>query len=161
MFCKIIFVCFLRFYFSFYSIRWVNFWRGIKQGDLILQSRRFVIKRIMRIACVCAKVYLRTAFHVELFIWQRARSSPTRNLQIRVSRPDGNFWTIIKMSGQTTPYHLLNNSCNYNERTPSAFWTLNCETNAWNMCTRSDFYHICYFIIKERKSRKISNKFKK
>lgn len=50
----------------------------------------------------CTQKYIftrRTAFHVELFICERARSSPTRNLQIRVSRPDSNFWTIIKMSG--------------------------------------------------------------
>jgi len=49
----------------------------------------------------------RKAFHVKLFIWECAHSGPKRNLQIRVSWLDGNFWTIIKMSAEIAPYHWL------------------------------------------------------
>lgn len=59
---------------------------------------------------VCVRKYIRLthSFPREI-IYLRActLSTPMRNFQIRVSWPDGNFWTIIKTSAQTTPYHGL------------------------------------------------------
>lgn len=165
MFCKINFVsCFsceiLLFLYSAFS--GIDFCERANKRDFI----SWAIHKRNNATRARAYVHVRKYMCKNVFAWQLSTwnylseraytlASPMRNLQIRVSRPDGNFQMIIKMSAQTTPYHCLTTSAITMNAWSMFSWTFyRVEKQMRGIYMWHDFYHAIRYIMWKMYARK-------